>query len=154
MREKNQSSSAFQMGNLQEKEDEYIYSEKDCKITINQLRFLFTSLTHCGTSDEVLSIVKKEDTTPYSYDYVSAFEDCIYDEDHEKHYNKLKNKCLDDEVVVYKYFPYSLHRMLDMIENRIEIYGEEEEAENPQYYNDLIFQNFCLIRDILKRNID
>lgn len=125
--------------------------EKYYKITDEQLLLVFVELTKISAYEKSLCKVKNDDESWFGFE--DAKEDYLNEDDEtfKREYEMLRNSCGKDEIVVYKYTPFTLHQMLEGVEKAINIY--ENENQDDQFWDDAEYHKLLFLKDLFKQNV-
>jgi hypothetical protein len=126
--------------------------EKSFIITEDQIRSLYFEFTSSNANEEKLIIVK--DKVEFWYEFEAAKEDYYYgnDDDFKREYDELTNSCKEDEIVVYQYIPFSFQQMLESVEEKINIYCQQND-DACTCGIDSELSNLYLLCNIISQNI-
>jgi len=121
-------------------------------ITEDQIRDLYFEITSSNAIEYKLIKVKNYLEFLYEFDDAQDYYMNSEDVDFKKEYEDLENSCKDGEIVVFEYIPFSFQQMLDSVNDKINIYCQENEDA---YFSgiDAELDNLILLRDIIEQNI-
>jgi hypothetical protein len=126
--------------------------EKSFKITEDQIRSLYFEFTSSNALEEKL--IKVKNNGEFWIEFDSAKEDYYDtdDEDFKREYEELTNSCKEDEIVVYQYIPFSFQQMLESVEEKINIYCQQND-DACTCGIDSELSNLYLLSNIISQNI-
>lgn len=125
---------------------------KGYKITDEQLVSLFVEYTYHCAHEKTLCKVKNNDN--YWFESAAADDDYIdqINETFRREYDMLEDSCGKDEIVIYKFTPFTLYQMLEVVKEEMNIYELKHQDEH-EYWNDSKYSNLRLLNDIIKQNL-
>ena len=84
---------------------------------------------------------------------MEAKEDYYLDGMNAEEYEQLRKQCKSNETVIYKYIPYSMQEMFELVQRKMEEYAEKNEKDDPEFYQDEDYCVLLLMSDLIKQNI-